>query len=210
LLIPALIWSWKYWFYKKSFSVEKDFPDNGTFAKFVFSQNDVLRSCHPSHSLFILGNFPKKNLINHKNALTPLGDKSPWKDFLDYDGWILLTGCGESALTFSHMAEEKIHPNERCFCAKKIAISYNSKKELNMIRLHRPYQRNGPNRNDLSVLLKKNRDYFDTEVLKVPARFYRAEAVYHIMMKICKTNPGKSKSLLWWLYNATKHALKTK
>ena len=46
--VPALIWSWSYWFDKKNYDTKKDKPDNGNFSQFIFDMPNQTRSLHPT------------------------------------------------------------------------------------------------------------------------------------------------------------------
>lgn len=198
--IPSLIWSWRYWFGKREFNILEDKCDNGFFPNYILNQKFSNRTWHPSHSICLRGCFPTYDVRKHIYADSPCGNPSPWKDFLEKDGLILLAGCSESALTFTHRAEELIQKESRCYKPKKIKVIEGKVCKTFSTVLHRPYSRNGIGREKIKLMLKKNRDYFNTNLLGVPTLVFRAAEVHRAMQIICRKNRGQARGLVWWFF----------
>lgn len=70
------------------------------------TQFDVVRSLHPTHSVCAIGKNAKEITKNHHLDTTPVGKNSPISKLSDYDGKILMLGCGLLPSTFMHGVEE--------------------------------------------------------------------------------------------------------
>lgn len=195
--IPGICMPWRYWLGKKCFHPKKSKIDNGFFAKYVRQQKETINTIHPTHSVSFRGKIPAFGIYNHENSSSPCGNGSPWEFFCQNNSRIILAGCDESSLTITHCAEEQIHPKERLSMYKGI---FNEQSRIRKnINLHSPYIRHGQGRQDLANLLKRNKDFYDTTLLGIPARVYFAEPIHLKMLNICKKNPGQKKNLLFWL-----------
>lgn len=206
--IPSLIWSWRYWFGKKDFNIVDDKCDNGFFANYILNQKNSYRTWHPSHSLCLRGGFPAHDVKKHILSDSPCGNPSPWKDLLDNNGLILLAGCSESAITLTHRAEELIQKESRCYKPKKINVIDGKFYKTFSVVLHRPYSRYGIGRENLKLILKENKDYYNANLLGVPALVFRAEKVHRTMEIICRKNQGQARGLFWWLFRLAAQKIK--
>lgn len=70
------------------------------------TQYDVIRSLHPTHSVCAIGKHAKEIVKNHHLDTTPVGKNSAISKLSDYDGKILMLGCGLLPSTFMHSVEE--------------------------------------------------------------------------------------------------------
>lgn len=66
----------------------------------------VLRSFHPSHSVCAIGAHAEEMVRDHGLDDTPMGVHSPYRKLPEYDGKILMLGCGLSPNSFMHGMEE--------------------------------------------------------------------------------------------------------
>jgi aminoglycoside 3-N-acetyltransferase len=73
-------------------------------------RKDVLRSLHPTHSVCGWGKHARVLLAEHALAHTPCGPHSPFHHLPQYDGYILMLGCGLEPNTSLHAIEELVTP----------------------------------------------------------------------------------------------------
>jgi aminoglycoside 3-N-acetyltransferase len=64
------------------------------------------RSLHPTHSVCASGSLAKQLLTPHQEDSTPCGPNSPFHRLPDFDGQILMLGCGLLPNTSIHALEE--------------------------------------------------------------------------------------------------------
>lgn len=73
----------------------------------AFRQSDgVQRSCHPTHSVCAKGRLSRALLSRHQLDRTPCGPHAPFRLLPQYDGKILMLGCGLRPNTSMHAIEE--------------------------------------------------------------------------------------------------------
>lgn len=86
-------------------------PSNvGALAEYFRQQPGVLRSLHPTHSVAGIGRYAHDLLIQHSKDTTPVGRYSPFSLLPEYEGKILLLGCGLKPNTSMHGVEELVEP----------------------------------------------------------------------------------------------------
>jgi len=66
----------------------------------------VVRSIHPTHSVCAYGVNAAEITANHHLDRTPVGENSPFRQLLKYNGKILMLGCGLRPNTSMHGVEE--------------------------------------------------------------------------------------------------------
>ena len=67
---------------------------------------NVIRSMHPTHSVCAIGKHAKEIIEKHKDDDTPLGSNSPFQQLINYNGKLLMLGCGLYCTSFVHALEE--------------------------------------------------------------------------------------------------------
>jgi len=86
-------------------------PSNvGMLAEVFRKQSDTIRSFHPTHSVCGAGLLAKTILANHCRDNTPCGQYSPFRYLHEYNGQVLMLGCGLKPNTCMHAIEETINP----------------------------------------------------------------------------------------------------
>ena len=70
----------------------------------------VLRSMHPTHSCCGWGKYANEIIEGHEKDITPVGDNSPYAKLPQYNGKILMLGCGVRCNTSMHGVEETMEP----------------------------------------------------------------------------------------------------
>ena len=73
-------------------------------------RQDVLRSLHPTHSVCGWGKLARDLLTEHSLDSTPCGPHSPFHRLPQFDGYILMLGCGLKPNTSMHAIEELVTP----------------------------------------------------------------------------------------------------
>jgi aminoglycoside 3-N-acetyltransferase len=68
----------------------------------------VRRSVHPTHSVCAYGKYGEEITAKHHLDRTPVGENSPFRLLMDYNGKILMLGCGLEPNTFIHGVEEAV------------------------------------------------------------------------------------------------------
>ena len=77
----------------------------------VFRTNfNVIRSNHPTHSVCAIGKEASSLTYLHGEDDTPCGKNSPFSLLPNFNGKILMLGCGLKPNTFMHSVEELIEP----------------------------------------------------------------------------------------------------
>lgn len=82
----------------------------GAFAEFVRLRPNTLRSTHPTHSICAIGARSREMTASHHLDTTPVGSHSPLALLPQYDGQILMIGCGGRPNTSMHGVEELVEP----------------------------------------------------------------------------------------------------
>ena len=66
----------------------------------------VIRSMHPTHSVCAIGKYANELLKDHYLDNTPMGINSPFRKLVNYNGKLLMLGCGLYCNSFIHAIEE--------------------------------------------------------------------------------------------------------
>ena len=82
----------------------------GTIPEHFRRRPGTQRSLHPTHSVCGVGALAHEILSPHAIDQTPCGPNSPFRRLPDYDGQILMLGCGLLPNTSMHAIEELIEP----------------------------------------------------------------------------------------------------
>lgn len=92
------------------FSV-KDTPSCvGAIGEYFRHRDGVVRSIHPTHSVAGYGVFAAEMLSRHVESDTPVGATSPFALLPQYNGKVLMLGCGLRPNTSMHGVEELSEP----------------------------------------------------------------------------------------------------
>lgn len=92
------------------FSV-KDTPSCvGAISEYFRKREGVIRSIHPTHSVCGIGKYAKEILSKHIDTDTPAGKLSPFGLLPEYNGKVLMLGCGLKPNTSMHAIEETVEP----------------------------------------------------------------------------------------------------
>jgi len=109
LLMPAL--SYEHVTPEHSqFDVNKTPSNVGALPEFFRLRSDTQRSVHPTHSVCAVGSLASQLFEHHIEDTTPCGSNSPFHLLPEYDGQILMLGCGLEPNTSMHAIEELIEP----------------------------------------------------------------------------------------------------
>jgi aminoglycoside 3-N-acetyltransferase len=82
----------------------------GAIPEHFRTREGTLRSVHPTHSVCGLGPLAADLLDRHKSDTTPCGPSSPFRLLPEFDGQILMLGCGLRPNTSMHSLEETVVP----------------------------------------------------------------------------------------------------
>jgi len=82
----------------------------GAIPEFFRNRTGTQRSLHPSHSVCAVGPLTDDLLSPHKQDSTPCGPNSPFHRLPDFEGQILMLGCGLLPNTSMHAIEEFVEP----------------------------------------------------------------------------------------------------
>jgi aminoglycoside 3-N-acetyltransferase len=86
-------------------------PSNvGAIPETFRTRPGTLRSIHPTHSVCGVGRLAAELLDRHIEDRTPCGLRSPFHLLPEYDGQILMLGCGLRPNTSMHAVEELVEP----------------------------------------------------------------------------------------------------
>lgn len=86
-------------------------PSNvGMLPELFRQRTGTLRSIHPTHSVCAVGALASALIEHHIEDSTPCGPNSPFHLLPEYDGQILMLGCGLRPNTSMHAIEELIEP----------------------------------------------------------------------------------------------------
>ena len=107
LLMPALSYNLKKTANSR-FSVLHTPGCVGTIPEAFRNYPDVIRSVHPTHSVCAYGKHAAEITARHYLDRTPVGENSPFRQLIKYNGKILMLGCGLEPNTFMHGVEEAV------------------------------------------------------------------------------------------------------
>jgi aminoglycoside 3-N-acetyltransferase len=93
-----------------NFDVNKTPSNIGKLPEFFRLRSGTRRSVHPTHSVCAVGSLASQLLEHHIEDTTPCGANSPFHLLPEYDGQILMLGCGLEPNTSMHAIEELIEP----------------------------------------------------------------------------------------------------
>jgi aminoglycoside 3-N-acetyltransferase len=82
----------------------------GALPEYFRTRPGTLRSVHPTHSVCAAGYLAEEIIAGHELDTTPCGPHSPFHRLPQYDGWILMLGCGLKPNTSMHAVEELVEP----------------------------------------------------------------------------------------------------
>jgi aminoglycoside 3-N-acetyltransferase len=82
----------------------------GAIPEFFRTREGTRRSLHPTHSVCGVGPLTEALLTPHKQDSTPCGPNSPFHRLPDFEGQILMLGCGLRPNTSMHAIEELVEP----------------------------------------------------------------------------------------------------
>ena len=92
------------------FDVNKTPSNVGALPEFFRLRSGTQRSVHPTHSVCAVGLLASQLLEHHIEDATPCGSNSPFHLLPEYDGQILMLGCGLKPNTSMHAIEELVEP----------------------------------------------------------------------------------------------------
>jgi len=108
LLLPALTYE-SVTFENPYFSITETEPCVGILPKTFMYMDNVIRSIHPTHSVFAWGKAAGELTCKHINDNTPVGPNSPFMLLPDFNGKILFIGDILHSCTFIHGLEEIVN-----------------------------------------------------------------------------------------------------
>lgn len=82
----------------------------GEIPEYFRKRPETIRSTHPTHSVCGIGPKALELLADHPLDLTPVGPNSPFRKLPEYQGQILMLGCGLRPNTSMHGVEELMPP----------------------------------------------------------------------------------------------------
>ncbi len=89
-----------------NFDVRQSKSCIGAIPEYFRTNYDVIRSLHPTHSVCAIGKNAKEITSKHHEDTTPVGKNSPIAKLSEFNGKILMLGCGLRSSTFMHGVEE--------------------------------------------------------------------------------------------------------
>lgn len=104
VMFPAL--SWTPCTTTLKFSVNDTPACIGYLPNVFRKRQGVIRSLHPTHSVCAIGKNAIELTKDHYKDDTPVGPNSPYRKMMDFNGKILMLGCGLEPNTFMHGVEE--------------------------------------------------------------------------------------------------------
>jgi len=146
----------------------------------------VMRSLHPTHSMAAVGPNARWLLAGHERSRTPCGPHSPWGKLREVDGRILMIGCGTEPMTMSHGPEEVCHESTRCTAPVRCQIRTDGGIRTVELRLHGPYERPGPGREELERVLEERSQLRRCEVGNSTLLLTSARAVWDVVSGWCE------------------------
>ena len=163
----------------------------GTIPEVFRKRPEAIRSLHPTHSIACIGSRASELTAGHENSETPCGPKSPWGKIADLGGYVLMIGCGTGPLTMSHGAEEVVHHDVRCTPVTLCRILKNGEWIEARLRLHGPYEKQGPGRREMERILEEAGYLRRTKVGNSVLLLIDAKGVWEISTRLCRENPGR-------------------
>jgi aminoglycoside 3-N-acetyltransferase len=109
LLMPALSYA-RVTPEQPLFDVRLTLSNVGAIPEYFRTRPGTLRSVHPTHSVCGVGRLAAALLDRHIEDRTPCGPRSPFHLLPEYDGQILMLGCGLRPNTSMHAVEEMVVP----------------------------------------------------------------------------------------------------
>ena len=82
----------------------------GALPEYFRLREGTQRSLHPTHSVCGMGPLAEEMLAPHAQDSTPCGPNSPFRRLPDFEGQILMLGCGLEPNTSLHAIEELVEP----------------------------------------------------------------------------------------------------
>ncbi len=82
----------------------------GALPEYFRTRPGTRRSLHPTHSVCAVGSLAEELLEPHQWDSTPCGPNSPFRRLPDFEGQILMLGCGLRPNTSMHAIEELVEP----------------------------------------------------------------------------------------------------
>jgi aminoglycoside 3-N-acetyltransferase len=82
----------------------------GALPEYFRKRPGTQRSMHPTHSVCAVGTLSDEMLKPHVQDSTPCGPNSPFHRLPDFNGQILMLGCGLRPNTSMHAIEELVEP----------------------------------------------------------------------------------------------------
>lgn len=163
----------------------------GTIPEVFRKRPEAIRSLHPTHSIACIGSRAADLTEGHEESETPCGPRSPWGKIADLEGYVLMIGCGTAPLTMSHGAEEVVHNDIRCTPIVLCRILKNGEWIEASLRLHGPYERNGPGRREMESILEEAGYLRRTKVGNSVLLLIKAKGIWEISTRLCQENPGR-------------------
>jgi len=108
LLLPGLTYE-SVTFDNPYFSISESEPCVGILPKTFMRLDGVMRSMHPTHSVFAWGLLAEEITCRHINDNTPVGQNSPFMLLAEFGGKILFVGDILHSCTFIHGLEEIVN-----------------------------------------------------------------------------------------------------
>lgn len=160
----------------------------------VFRKREgVLRSFHPTHSVCAFGKNALELTKDHRLDDTPVGPNSPYRKMMDFNGRILMLGCGPRPNTFMHGVEEVggvpyVLGDPKTFEMTDVDGTV-VKKSIKQHYFHRP-EGNLVQRYDRALdVLEKDVDYFIGEVHGATAYLMNAKTLCKKASAKMQTDP---------------------
>ena len=172
----------------------KETPSCIGYISNVFRKREgVLRSLHPTHSVCAFGKDAVELTKDHKLDDTPVGPNSPYRKMMDYNGKILMLGCGTKPNTFMHGVEEVGGATYVLGALKTFELTDENgnvtHKAIKQHYFHRP-EGNLVQRYDRAVdVLEKGVDYFVGQVHGATAYLMNAKTLCEKAAAKMKTDP---------------------
>ncbi len=160
----------------------------GTIPEVFRKRQAAVRSLHPTHSIACIGPRAEELIAEHEYSETPCGPSSPWGKIADWDGYVLMIGCGTSPLTMSHGAEEVVHKEARCTPPARCRVLKDGKWIEVDLRLHGSYGRSGPGRSEMEYILEKKGYLRRTKVGDSVMLLIEARGVWEVSARLCREN----------------------
>ena len=96
---------------KPVFSVNDTPSCVGRISETFRKRDGVIRSLHPTHSVAAYGKHAREMTERHIESDTPVGETSPFALLPEFNGKVLMLGCGLCPNTSMHGVEELVKPD---------------------------------------------------------------------------------------------------